>query len=206
MKLVLTFLLLSFFSPYLMAASTTIHPFSFDFYVMEDRFDVQPQVQLSCRYEKIVAGDSSEYYTETKTFNLHVDKAQAHPNVYYKMSLKDKKYLEVKGPFRPTKECVSALIINFVDKNYAIGWAGQMKRPIAFRLSSNAYFKAGDTVGDFSKTLEMVDLKNLDFYYKSVPGLQVNIWMTADGVKLPLSPISSAIDEKTNMPYKLQNY
>jgi len=188
-----------------MAASTTIHPFRFDFYVMEDRFDVHPQVLLSCRYEKIVFGDSSEYYTETKIFDLSIDKSQARPNVYYKISLKDKKFLDVKGPFRPTKECVSELRINFIDKNYAIGWAGQMKRPISFMLKSNAYFKAGDTVGDFSKTVELIDLRNLDFYYKSILGLQVNIWMMADGIKLPLSPVSSAIDAETNMPYTLQN-
>lgn len=206
MKSVLTFLFLSLFSPYLMAASTTIHPFSFEFYVMEDRFDVQPQVQLSCRYEKLVAGDSSEYYTETKKIDLSIDKVHARPNVYYKIALKDKKYLEVKGAFKPTKECVSNLIINFVDKNYTIGWAGQMNRPVAFMLSSNAYFKAGETIGDFSKIIEMIDFKNLDFYYKSVPGLQVNIWMTADGVKLPLSPISTAIDAETNMPYRLETF
>lgn len=205
MKLILTLLCLSFFSSNLMAASTTIHPFSFDFYVMEDRFDVQSQVLLTCRYEKIVLGDSSEYYTETKTFNLNIEKAQARPNVYYKIGLKDKKYLDVKGPFKPTRECVSELRINFVDKNYTIGWAGQMKRPISFMLKSNDYFKAGDTVADFSKTVEMIDLKNLDFLYKSVPGLQVNVWMTADGVKLPMSPVSSAIDAETNMPYRLEN-
>lgn len=187
-----------------MAASTTIHPFSFDFYVMEDRFEVQPQVLLSCRYEKIVFGDSSEYYTETKAFDLSVDKSHASPNVYYKISLKDKKFLEVKGPFKPTKECLSELRINFIDKNYTIGWAGQMKRPISFSLRSSDRFREGESIGDFSKTLEMIDLKNLDFYYKSVPGLQVNTWMTADGVKLPLSPVSSAIDPETNMPYRLQ--
>ena len=188
-----------------MASSTTVHPFSFEFYVMEDRFDVQPQIVVSCRYEKIILGDSAEYYTETKMFNLSIEKSPNHPNVYYKISLKDKKYLDVKGPFKPTKECMAQLKINFIDKNYAVGWSGQMKRPISFMLKSNDFFKEGDTFADFSKTIEIIDLKNLDFYYKGVPGLQVNIWMIADGIKLPLFPVSSAIDDETNMPYRLQN-
>lgn len=205
MKNILGLFFFLFYSQNLMASSTTVHPFSFEFYVMEDRFDVQPQIVVSCRYEKIILGDSAEYYTETKMFNLSIEKSPNHPNVYYKISLKDKKYLDVKGPFKPTKECMAQLKINFIDKNYVVGWSGQMKRPISFMLKSNDFFKEGDTFADFSKTIEIIDLKNLDFYYKGVPGLQVNIWMIADGIKLPLFPVSSAIDDETNMPYRLQN-
>lgn len=205
MKFFLTLLCLSIIPQSLMAASTVVHPFDMDFYVMENRFSVYPQVILSCRYEKIVFGDSSEYITESKTFDLAVVKSLAGENVYYKIGLKDKKQLEMNGVFRPTKECMSELRINFVDNNYTIGWAGQMKRPLSFTIKSNNRFTAGDSKSDFSDVMNLVDFKNLDFLYKSVPGLQVNIWMTADGMKLPLSPISAAINPETNMPYKLES-
>lgn len=186
------------------AASTTVQPFNVQFYVMGNRFSVKPKVILSCRYEKIPTSDSSEYYTETKAFDLDIKKTPAGENVFYNVSLKDKKYLEVKGVFKPTKECMSELEFEFVDNNYSVGWAGQTKRAISFNLRSDNYFQAGDTTPDFSKVIEQIDLSNLDFLYKSVPGLQVNIWMTSNNKKLPLSPVSVAIDPETNMPYRLK--
>lgn len=189
-----------------MAASTVVHPFNMDFYVMENRFSVYPQVLLSCRYEKIVFGDSSEYITETKAFDLNIEMSRAGENIYYKVSLKDKKRLDLNGPFKPTKECMSELVINFVDNNYTVGWAGQMKRPISFMLKSSGRFKEGDSQPDFKEMISLIDFKNLDFLYKSVPRVQVNIWMTADGLKLPLSPTSAAIDAETNMPYRLEKF
>lgn len=204
MKLLLTLLCLSIIPQTLMAASTVVNPFDMDFYVMENRFSVHPQVILNCRYEKIVFGDSSEYITESKTFDLAVEKNKAGENVYYKISLKDKKQLDMNGVFKPTKECMSELRIEFVDNNYTIGWAGQMNRPLSFTIRSNNRFIEGDSKPDFSEVVSLVDFKNLDFLYKSVPGLQVNIWMTADGIKLPLSPISAAINPETNMPYRLE--
>lgn len=190
----------------LMAASTVVHPFSMDFYVIGNHFSVYPQIVLSCRYEKIVISDSAEYITESKAFDLGVEKSRTGENVYYKVSLKDKKSLAVNGAFKPTKECMSELLINFVDNNYSVGWAGQTKRPISFMLRSNNYFKSGDSLPDFKEMISLIDFKNLDFLYKSVPRLQVNIWMTADGNKLPLSPTSAAINDETNMPYRLESF
>ena len=185
-------------------ASTTVYPFQLEFYVLENRFRVEPKVILSCRYEKLVVGDSSEYYTTNEIFKLDMDVEQSGTNVFYRVALKSKKYLEVKGGFKPTKECMSELKLTFIDNNYAIGWAGQTKRPIVFSVKSNNYYKGGDSVPDFTEVIEMLDLKNLDFLYKSVPGLQVNIWMTGNERKLPLSPVSSAINPETNMPYLLE--
>jgi hypothetical protein len=206
MKFILTLIGLFIIPQILMAASTIVNPFSLDFYVIENRFSVYPKVLLSCRYEKIIFGDSSEYITETKAFDLNVERTRAGENIYYKINLKDKKRLDVNGPFKPTKECMSELQINFVDNNYSVGWAGQTKRPISFMLRSKGYFKAGDTQPDFKEMISLIDFKNLDFLYKSVPGLQVNIWMTGDDKKLPISPTSAAINAETNMPYRLEAF
>lgn len=204
MKKVLTIIFLSFFPYVLHAASTTVYPFQLQFYVLENRFRVEPKIILSCRYEKMVVGDSSEYYTKSQVFDLDMEQEKSGTNVFYRVALKNKKYLEVNGAFKPTKECMSELKFTFTDNNFAIGWAGQKKRPIVFSVKSNNYFKGGDTSPDFSEVVEMLDLKNLDFLYVSVPGLQVNIWMTGNDKKLPLSPISSAINPETNMPYLLE--
>lgn len=206
MKLFLMLLCLIVIPQTVMAASTVVNPFNLDFYVIENRFSVYPQLLLSCRYEKIVISDSAEYITETKAYDLAVEKTRAGENVYYKISLKDKKRLEVNGPFKPTKECMSELLINFVDNNYSVGWAGQTKRPISFMLRSNNHFKEGDSQPDFREVMSLIDFKNLDFLYRGVPKVQVNIWMTADGLKLPLSPTSAAIDAESNMPYKLERF
>lgn len=195
-------LFLSVISSGAFAASTTVHPFKIHLYAIESRFHVKPVLTLSCRYEKMVVSDSAEYYVESRDYNLIVESEKADNNLLYSISLKDKKFLDVTGVWKPTKECVSDLRIDFIDKNYSIGWAGQTKRPVVFSIRSQQRYQAGDTTPDFSDVMNMIDFKNLDFYYKPVTS-QVNIWMTADGVKLPLSPISTAIDRETNMPYLL---
>lgn len=203
MKKLLVMFSLIFLPQILWAASTTVEPFSFEFTTPVNRFEVQAEVIQNCRYEKLVLGDSSEYHSETKIYELRMDQNTVGADIHYKFALPAKKSLKVSGMFKPTKECKSDLKLTFTDKNYAIGWAGQLSRPISFTYETNEKYQNGNTSPDFSYLIITIEHQYLDFFYKSAL-IQVNIWLTASGENLPVSPVSAAINPLTRMPFQLR--
>ena len=178
--------------------STQVHPFELEFSVPTNRLEVKAELLLSCRYEKLVLGDSSEYYVKNETVSLPVVKIKDQ----LRISHKNISSLEIRGNFRSNPGCMSELRLSFIDSLYAIGWAGQTSRPISFMLKEGYFYRAGDSVLDISNLERQISNRFVEFLYVST-GSQVNVWMTADGKKLPLSPISSAQDPATGMPYRL---
>lgn len=203
MKKILVILSLVFSPHILWAASTTVEPFSFEFRSPENRFDVQAEVVQSCRYEKFVIGDSAEYHSETKIYELRQVQENVGGDIRYKFSFPAKKTLKVSGTFKPTKECRSNLKLVFTDKNYSIGWAGQFSRPIGFTYETSEWYQDGNTAPDFSQLIRTLEQQYLDFFYKNA-FIQVNIWLTANGQNLPVSPVSAAINPLTRMPFSLR--
>ena len=187
----------------LYGASTTAEPFEFEFTAPLNRMSVKATLIQSCRYEKIVWRDSAEYEVTEKTYPLSIHITSLNGAEIYKVISPVSRYLEVRGMFKPTKECKSELKLEFIDKNFAVGWAGQMERPLRFSVATDQYYQEGDHEFDPSKVLDLIENKEIDFYYRPVSS-QVNIWITADGLKLPNAPISSAKNPKTNMPYPLR--
>lgn len=192
-------------SPAILAESVTAHPFILEFFSPQDKFHVRAQLSLSCRYEKFVISDSSEYVVRTEELVLPVEALDVGEQTHFKVALKEKVLMKLDGVFRSNKGCMSEVRLTVLDKKYAVGWAGQVRRPISFTLTTGQYYQAGDTELDLFQLEEKISHRLLDFLYQPVPQLQVNIWLTADGIKLPESPTSSAIDPLTNMPYILIN-
>jgi hypothetical protein len=187
----------------LYGASTTAKPFEFEFFVPKNRMVVAATLVQSCRFEKIVWSDSSEYIVNSKSYPLSIEVTSYQGEESYKLISSEERFLELRGMFRPTKECKSELHVDFTDKNYAVGWAGQMDRPLKFHTSTEHYYQEGDHEFNPSSVLDLLENKTIDFYY--MPAVfQVNIWLTANGRKLPNAPISSALNPKTNMPYLLR--
>ncbi len=187
----------------LYGASTTARPFELEFTAPLDRMTVIATLIQSCRYERIVWSDSAEYEVSTKNYPLSIHISRINGEELYKISSPVERYHEVRGMFRPTKECKSELKVEFIDKNYAIGWAGQMERPLKFLVTTDQYYEEGDQEFDPSKVVDLISHKVIDFYYLPAAS-QVNIWLTGNGLKLPNAPISSAKNPKTNMPYPLK--
>ena len=188
----------------LFAASTTALPFEIEFYAPANRFNVEATLIQSCRHEKFVVSNSSEYYTETKNYRLSTETETADSLTTYRVALEQTQHLAIDGFFKSHKGCATQLKIDFIDQNYAVGWAGQFSRPLKFTYVFGEYFKEGHSQFDSSQAQTVFEGKLVDFLYRPVPNLQVNIWLTADGANLPLSPISSAIDPESNMPYRLR--
>lgn len=187
------------------AARTIAHPFQIEFSTPKDHLAIKAQLIQSCRYEKIVWSDSAEYYTETKKYDLEQDQMARGDEILHILSLRKKYELEVRRVFKPTKACLSFIEISFIDKKYSVGWSGQTKRPLLFTLGSSSpyHYQEGESELDISSLSDLISFKKIQFLYHPVR-FQVNIWLLADGEKLPVSPTTSAIDPKTGMPYLLQ--
>ncbi|WPU65176.1 hypothetical protein [Peredibacter starrii] len=196
-KFFLIFCLLLSFNAF--SESTLVHPFELEFSAPENRFNLKAELLLSCRYEKLVWGDSSEFHVKDEVISLPI----AIKKNQIKISHSKTSSMKLDGRFRSNPGCMSELRLTFTDAQYAVGWAGQMNRPITFALKDGHFYRAGDSVLDISKLEAQIANRLVDFLY--VPAAsQVNIWMTADGQRLPISPTSSAIDPQTKMPYRLK--
>lgn len=186
-------------------ATTTARPFSLNFYTPKGQIDVSAKLRQTCRYEKFVIGDSAEYHSESKNYDLTPVIDEQAGSTLIQISLEQAKTMELTGLFKPNKECMSELMIELRDSRYAIGWANQMKRPISFKLRTAPYAFERDSQLDMTEISTLLNNQLVEFDYHSVPGLQVNIWTLIDGKRVgSISPISAAIDPKTQMPFPLQ--
>jgi|GEM_PF-2088470 hypothetical protein len=188
-------------------ASIEARPFDFEFTAPQDLLDVNAQLQLSCRYEKFVIGDSAEYNTTRKSYDLDIQATNLDERVRYRISLTSTLSHEVRGFFRPNKECAGQLKISLNDNNYAVGWVGKVSTPISFFVQTSAYrYNEGHSSLDISEVLDVIKNRHVSFRYKPVPNLQVNIWVLFDGsTHRSLLPTSAAINPETNAPYLLHN-
>lgn len=189
------------------AASIEARPFQFEFTTPKELLDVKAEVELSCRYEKFVIGDSAEYNTTRKSHDLDIKTTKLDGRTRFQISLNSSLSHKVTGLFRPSKECAGQLKLTLNDKKYAVGWAGKLKTPISFLIKTPAYrYNEGHSNLDISEVLDVIENRHVSFRYKSVPNMQVNIWVLFDGNTHPsLFPTSAAINPKTNKPYLLQN-
>lgn len=186
----------------LLAESITARPFSFELYTTQANMRVSAQLSLTCRYEKLVIGDTAQYHFRSKKIPLEIVKTELGNKTRHLIGLDSEQRLNLEGIFKPTKECSSNIEVLFVDTKYSVGWASQFDRPIEFSFNTRQSYSDGDTFVDLSKVYEEVDNKTIEFFYKPVPNLQVNIWLYADGEELA-SPTSAAIDPETGMPFRL---
>ena len=203
MKTLITSIVL-LFSSLVIAESTTVRPFRLEFAAPEGRYHLEAKLTLSCRYERLVFSDSSEYNYQEDVHSLPVKTLLRGGQAAVSIELKKVLSRKLSGTFRSSKGCRSELMLTFTDKTYAVGWAGQMSRPIQFKLGTSDYYRSGDSELDVTELSKLISHRFIDFYYRPVPGLQVNIWLTADGTYLPVAPTSSAIDPTTGMPYLLE--
>ena len=201
-KIFLSFLTLV--TPQLLhAASTTAYPFGFSIDTLTDQLSVDARLVQSCRHEIFVLGNSSEYQSETFETPLIASRDYSLDKTHLSFHLPHTQKLAVNGFFKSDKGCLTQLVLDFKDLQYSVGWAGQYHKPIQMTLTFGGFYQEGHSVFDSQQVEKEIHQKLIYFRYQSVLHSQVNIWLMADQQKLPLSPISSAIDPKTNTPYPL---
>ncbi|ATH07434.1 hypothetical protein BIY24_05605 [Halobacteriovorax marinus] len=187
------------------AASTIVHPFKTEFYSNSGDLNFSATLQQACRYEVPNWSDSAEYKTNYKKYDLPIkNKKLSNGLTRHTLELKNAKYLEVRGLFKPTKECMSEIVFEIKDANYSVGWANQFKRAISFKIWDLGNFRGGDTSFNISKFERQVENIVFSFKYYPYPS-QVTIFLMADGEKISnLLSTSAAINSKTQMPYRLK--
>lgn len=187
------------------AASTTVNPFNIEFYTNNDTINIKAKLTLTCRYEKMVWGDSAEYYNEYKEIDLKVEnRDQRNGLTKHTVSLVRKQYLEVTGIFKPSKGCKSEIKLDLNDANYSIGWANQFSRPISFSFWNFKSYSSEDLVFTPSTLRRQIEDKLFSFKY-SPNSSQVNIFLLEDGERVTsVLGTNAAVNKKTNMPFRLK--
>lgn len=189
---------LSLLSAPAFAESISVDPFALKFSLEQKHIDLKAKLNLECRYEKWVLGDSAEYVYSRKEVGLDVN---VDANGAARISLSQGASLELDGWHRPTKECAGSFELSFVDKRYSIGWAGRVDAPIKFSIGEGGVFQSGDSVFDLSKLEGLLGSKSVQFSYRN-QGMEGKVYMLIDDQPYGF-PVSVAIDQSTGMPYRL---
>ena len=199
--------LLSLFATQLFAASITVRPFEMEF-DLQVGYSVKGEVELSCRYEEWVWGDSAQYET------FYQDPS---PVMISEEKMGDKKRVTIKNPrelyfeydefFRSNEECRASFKFVFYSENYAMGFGANPKKPVSFKLWKGFYdYQDGDRVYDLNKMRKYLDKTEYTFVEKRFQDSHINIWIKQDGREADTSPwvAKAYIDPTTNLPYPPQ--
>ena len=184
------------------AASITVSPFELEFIFEPETMMVSGELELSCRYEKIVFSDSAEWVISTKKIPLSIKISKVANDRRVRLALKDRQYHEVKGTFRPSKECRADITLTFTDTLYAR--SNQIIRgkrePIEFKyvesqryLSGNNHFEAKKLFEDFSHHEIRVQFDDFQTFFHT--------YLINRHKKLDHTAVSK--DPATSLPYKL---
>lgn len=197
-------LLVILFSLPTLAATTTAKPFKLNFFLNSKNVEVVAKLKQSCRYEKIVWSDSSQYEAEWKEIPLKVETVAAAGMTEVTVSLNSTKSMSVTGIFKPTKGCYSNVEISFVDTKYSIGWANRFDKAIQFDLRTKQFYKEDNSYLNVSVLREKLEGKELKFEYKDVKS-QYNIFLYFDGERdWDVFAVTAARNPKTGKPFRLK--
>jgi hypothetical protein len=200
MRLLLTLL----FSVSALGATTTAGPFKLNFFLQEKDAKVTAVLTQSCRYEKFVFSDSSEYNTEWKDFPLRVKESKRSSGRDITISLDSKKEMSVNGMFKPNKGCSSNIEVTISSTKYSIGWANRFDKAISFELRTKNYYKPDYTSLNISLLREKLENKELSFFMKHFSN-QTNTFLYFDGERdWDVFATTAARDSETGMPYLLK--
>jgi hypothetical protein len=189
------------------SASITIPKFELEVLLNSDEYELDFKLEMACRYEKFIIGDSAQYEYKTEIVPLVItEKKNDLSESVFTIKNRQKRKLELTGIFRNNKECQTYLQFFIKSKLFSIGWANQFHRPIRlgfFEHSRRSEFKTFD----IQKWTDLISNKKLSFLFKPV-GSQVNMSFALDDIKPPgMSSYlrqSVAQDPKTGMPFLLK--
>lgn len=202
----LVLIFLSSFNLY--AATVTVEPFELEFTMNTKAYELDFELTMACRYEKLVWSDSSQYNYKYKEVPLKIKTKKISNNEsIIIVSNKSRQTLSETGYFRSNKGCQTYLNFFVKDKLYSIGWANQFHRPIRLGVFEHSRVEV-NSVFDINKLKDIFENKKVHFNYKYV-GRQVNVRLAFDGVSTTgmstyLSQ-SVAGNSETEMPYPLKN-
>jgi hypothetical protein len=199
--LTIAFILLS---THLYAASITVMPFEMELDIQVG-YGVRGEIELACRYEKIVWGDSAEYetfYQAPTKINISQDQNGDMKRITLKNTRK--LFYEFDDFFKSGEECRASFKIVFFSEKYAMGYGVSPKKPVSFQLWKGFYdYQRGNIVFNLNKMRKYLDQTEYTFIEKRYLDSHINIWIKQDGTEADTTPwvAKAYIDPVTNLPY-----
>ena len=194
-----------FFYSFAHAASITVKPFEMEF-TIDKGYEVQGEMELSCRYEKFVWGDSAEYvtfYQEPTQLKVNIVESTDYNTVQVKNT--KNLYYEYDEFFRSNEECRASFKIFFISTKYALGHGRNPKEPVKFTLWKGFYdYQEDEQIYDLRKLAKYIDNTVYSFREKSFENRHINIWILQDGREARTNPWveRAVINPATGVPYK----
>ena len=205
-KLVLLVSLLFSFRGF--CASITVEPFNMQF-ELDDSYEVHGQVELACRYEKLIISDSAKYETfYQKPTPLDVEYLPGKDFQKVIIKLPNRIYFEYKNWFKFGKECRASFSIDFKHKKYVIGYGQNPKGHIKFSLKKGFYdYLEGDQIYDPTKIGEYLDNTSYTIEEHALSSTFMLLKIKKDGLEAPTTPwvIKVKINPETGKPYIKKN-
>ncbi|MEE3078888.1 MAG: hypothetical protein VX341_06095 [Bdellovibrionota bacterium] len=190
-------LILTFVSMSIFAADSIIPTFKFSFTMPKDAHHVIGEIVQNCRYEKFVISDSAEYINDYRTYPLKVKKIEQADNDLFIIENNKRRYHEVTGWYKPTKQCNARIEVKLESAIYR-AWIPN--RAISFSFREQDHYKENAYL-DISEIYEQLDSNHMTFKYQTNGGNQVNILLLTNGANEYWPPQSAAKNPATNMPY-----
>lgn len=186
------------------AASITVYPFEMELLIQKG-YDLKGQVELACRYEKFVLGDSAQYETFTKgPVKLRIEREDEGEFKRVRLVSKNRLYFEYDEYFKYGKECRASFKVIFYSEKYALGHTIKPKSPVSFTLWKGFYdYQEGDQVYDLNKMRKYLDQTTYTFTERTTSQNYYIIRILQDGKEAQTSPwVEKAyLNPQTGRPY-----
>ena len=207
MKFIQIFSTFLIFMDFAIAATVKVEPFEFKFLVAENSYDINFSLELMCRFEKTVFGDSAKFEYKYKEVPLSVSKINRGTELV-EVTITNPSLLTLSQTewYRSNKECGYIQKFYLTSRLYSIGWADQFDRAIELglyeysRLDENAVYP-------IKKLKDKIENKELGFTYRAVYN-QVNIKFSIE--RTPVREIGGSLgttayrNPESNMPWPLR--
>lgn len=204
---VLSFFVLLLSSLTINAASISVAPFQMTMDVQEG-YAITAEIELACRYEKIIFGDSAEFETFYQTPKKLKVKTKKIGGMQEVTLINDSKlYFEYDRLFKYGKECRASFTVNFTSEKYAVGMGMRPYRAVNFKLWKGFYdYQEGDQVYDLSKMEKFLHKTTYTFTQKNFDSM-MHIRILQDGREAETNPWVETVhyNPATGKPYSPKN-
>lgn len=186
------------------AASVTVAPFEMEL-DLQKGYKLQGSIELACRLEKWVWGDSAQYetfYQDPSELRITtIDNGDFNKII---INNPNELYYEYDRFFSSDEECRASFKFQFISLNYAMGYGIKPKKPVTFQLWKGFYdYQKGDQRYDLNKMRKYLDRTVYTFVEREVTNSHINVWIKQDGREASTSPwVEKAyLNPETGKPY-----
>ena len=173
------------------AASISLSPFEMRLDIQKG-FTLAGEVELACRYEKFVFGDSAQYETfYQKPVPLDIKVESGLGSDFNRVLITNKKelYFEYDELFKFGEECRASFKVHFFSKDYSLGHTIHPEKPVTFTLWKGFYdYQEGDQVYDLEKMRRYLHNTTYSFPIDRRPKDFFLIRILQDGKEASTSP------------------